>query len=128
MDVTLSEGKKKKTERIHVMQTILWGVWERMDTCICTAESLYCTSETITLLIYMYAQSLQSCLTLRPCELCPPPQSMGFSRHEYWSGLPCPPPGHFLTQELNLSLLGFLRCRQNFYCWTTRVNLYSSIK
>ena len=22
-----------------------------------------------------------------------PPQSMGFSRQEYWSGLPCPPPG-----------------------------------
>ena len=23
-----------------------------------------------------------------------PPLSMGFSRQEYWSGLPCPPPGH----------------------------------
>ena len=23
---------------------------------------------------------------------CQPPLSMGFSRHEYWSGLPCPPP------------------------------------
>ena len=22
------------------------------------------------------------------------PLSMGFSRHEYWSGLPCPPPGN----------------------------------
>ena len=22
------------------------------------------------------------------------PQSVGFSRQEYWSGLPCPPPGH----------------------------------
>ena len=22
-----------------------------------------------------------------------PPLSMGFSRPEYWSGLPCPPPG-----------------------------------
>ena len=22
------------------------------------------------------------------------PLSMGFSRQEYWSGLPCPPPGH----------------------------------
>ena len=40
--------------------------------------------------------SLQSCLTL-----CYPinyvahqaPLSMGFSRQEYWSGLPCPPPG-----------------------------------
>ena len=24
---------------------------------------------------------------------CQIPLSMGFSRHEYWSGLPCPPPG-----------------------------------
>ena len=22
------------------------------------------------------------------------PLSMGFSRQEYWNGLPCPPPGH----------------------------------
>ena len=22
------------------------------------------------------------------------PQSMGYSRQEYWSGLPCPPPGN----------------------------------
>ena len=22
---------------------------------------------------------------------------MGFSRQEYWSGLPCPPPGHLLN-------------------------------
>ena len=26
---------------------------------------------------------------------CQAPLSMGFSRPEYWSGLPCPPPGHF---------------------------------
>ena len=24
---------------------------------------------------------------------CPTPLSMGFSRQEHWSGLPCPPPG-----------------------------------
>ena len=24
---------------------------------------------------------------------CQDPLSMGFSRQEYWSGLPCPPPG-----------------------------------
>ena len=28
-------------------------------------------------------------------------QSMGFPRQEYWSGLPCPPPGIFLTQGSN---------------------------
>ena len=31
--------------------------------------------------------------------------SMGFSRQEYWSGLPFPIQGIFLTQESNLCLL-----------------------
>ena len=43
----------------------------------------------------MCAQSVQLCLTL--CDLldCSPPGSAvhGFSRQEYWSGLPCPSPG-----------------------------------
>ena len=33
------------------------------------------------------------------------PLSMGFSRQEYWSGLPLPSPGIFLTQGLNPGLL-----------------------
>jgi len=37
---------------------------------------------------------------------------MGFSRQEYWSGLPFPSPGIFQTQELNL---GLLHCRQILY-------------
>ena len=52
--------------------------------------------------IYIYALLCctvlvaQSCLTLQPHglqpirHLCP----CGFSRQEYWSGFPCPPPGH----------------------------------
>ena len=38
----------------------------------------------------------QSCLTLcdpMDCSLAHAPPSMGFCRQEYWSGLPCPPPG-----------------------------------
>ena len=35
------------------------------------------------------------------------------SSKEYWSGLPCPPPGIFLTQGLNPSLP---HCRQILYC------------
>ena len=37
----------------------------------------------------------ESYLTLlRPCTVtCQAPQSMGFSRQEYWSGLPFPSPG-----------------------------------
>ena len=33
---------------------------------------------------------------------------MGFFRQEYWSGLPFPPLGIFLTQGLNLHLLQLL--------------------
>ena len=39
--------------------------------------------------VFMYAKSFQSCPTLRD-PLCP----WGFSRQEYWSGLPGPPPGN----------------------------------
>ena len=48
----------------------------------------------------MCALSL-SVMSLSPVQLfatpwavaCEAPLSMGFSRPEYWSGLPCPPPG-----------------------------------
>ena len=41
----------------------------------------------------MCAKSLQLCLTLCDPMDCSPPCSVGFSRQEYWSGLPYPPPG-----------------------------------
>ena len=43
-----------------------------------------------------HAKALQSCLTLsNPMDSmdCQVPLSMAFSRQEYWSGFPCPPPG-----------------------------------
>ena len=43
----------------------------------------------------MHAELLQLYLTL--CDpmpvACQAPLCMGFSKQEYWSGLPCPPPG-----------------------------------
>ena len=39
---------------------------------------------------------------------CQAPLSMGFSRQEHWSGLPCPPPGDVATQGWNLHLLRLL--------------------
>ena len=130
-----------------------------MDTCICIAESLFCLSETITMLLvnWIYpaaaAKSLQSCLTLcDPTDSSPPgspvpgilqartlewvaisfsnawkwklkvksfscvwlfvtpwtaayqaPPSMGFSRQEYWSGVPLPSPG----SHAKMSLVGY---------------------
>ena len=39
------------------------------------------------------AKLLQLCLSLRPFRLArQAPRSMGFSRQEYWSGWPSPPP------------------------------------
>ena len=39
----------------------------------------------------MHAMSLQLCPTL--CDTCQAPLFMRFFRQEYWSVLPCPPPG-----------------------------------
>ena len=33
------------------------------------------------------------------------PLSMGFSRQEYWSGLPCPPPGDLPDPRIKLTFL-----------------------
>ena len=57
---------------------------------------------------------------------CQAPLSMIFSRQEYWSGLPLPPPGIFPTQELNPYLLCPLYCRWTLYCWATREAHYGT--
>ena len=43
---------------------------------------------------------------------CQAPLFMGFSRQEYWNGLPFPSPGIFLTLKSNR---GLLHCRQILY-------------
>ena len=48
------------------------------------------------------------------------PLSLGFSRQEYWSGLPHPPPRIFPTQGLNPHLLWLLRSRRILHHWATR--------
>ena len=45
------------------------------------------------------------------------PLSMGFSRQEYWSGLPFPSPGNFPTQGSNP---GLPHCSRRFTIWATR--------
>ena len=53
----------------------------------------------------MRAQSL-SCLTLHNPMDCSPPgsPSMGFSRQEYWSGLPFPPLGDLPNPGIKLNI------------------------
>ena len=74
------------------------------------------------------------------------PLSMGFFRQEHWTGLPCPPPGDFLTQGLSPGLLGLMHWQflspreclwcslaitiwQNwFYCWLSQQTLEMSYR
>ena len=58
----------------------------------------------------MQAQSLQSCLTLcNPMDCSPPGSSIReiFSKQEYWSGLPCPPPGDLHNPRIELKSSAF---------------------
>ena len=59
----------------------------------------------------------QLCPTL-PSRLLSP---LGFSRQEYWSGLPCPPPG-------DLPNPGLPHCRWMLYCLSHQESLTHSIK
>ena len=79
-------------------------VWGRMDTRICMAESLRCSPETITTLLIGHTPIQNKNLKLpllllsrfSRVRLCTTPwtaaheapPSMGFSRQEYWSGVP----------------------------------------
>ena len=56
------------------------GVWWRLDTCICMAESLHCSHETTTILLisYVFVLVAQSCPTLCDPMDCSPPS---FSVH-----------------------------------------------
>ena len=58
--------------------------------------------------IYIYAKSLQLCMTLfDPMETVTHrvPLSIGFSMQVYWSGLPFPFPGHLLNPGVKLTSL-----------------------
>ena len=56
----------------------------------------------LTLFAYylMHAKSLQSCPILWSHGAHQAPLSIRFSRQEYWSGLPCPPPGDLPDTEI----------------------------
>ena len=58
------------------------------------------------------------------------PLSMGFSRQEYWSGLPCPPPGDLPDlgielMSLNVSSNGFFTTSPN---WEAHYIVQSNVK
>ena len=101
-----------------------------MNTCICMAESLSCSPEIITALLIGYVlsrsvmsdslgpHSLQSTRLLWP---------WGFSRQEYWSGLPCLPPGDLPDPGIEIMSLIFPALEGGFFTtsatWETQFGL-----
>ena len=73
--------------------------------CVCACESLSCVQFFVT----PWTVARQA-----------PEISMGFSRQEYWSGLPFPSPGNLPDPGLNP---GLLHCRQIVYCLSHQVSL-----
>ena len=67
----------------------------------------------------------QSCPTLTPRTVAhQAPLSMGFSKQEHCSGLPCPPPGYFPNQAIKPRfptyrrwILYHLSHQESLYCW-----------
>ena len=53
------------------------------------------------------------------------PLSIEFYRQEYWSGLPCPPPGDLPDPEIQP---GFPTLQSILYCWTSHCKSHSSLK
>ena len=74
------------TEMAAPVEGLLWA-WHH-------AKFLHVGIHFIPIQRHVCAQLPQSCLTLCDSVGCSPPgsSSMGFSRQEYWSGLPRPPP------------------------------------
>ena len=60
------------------------------------------------------------------------PMSMGFSRQEYWSGLPCPPPGDLPDPGIELTSAASPALTAGFFTtsttWEAQVSLYSHLK
>ena len=82
-----NENQDMTTLLIHIHN--LRGLWKR--TC-CMLSHFSCGQ----LFLTLWSVALQA------------PRSVRISRREYWSGLPCPPPGDFSTQGLNPRLLCLL--------------------
>ena len=59
-------------------------------------ESLLCDQHSVGGLVAKLCPTLETPWTVA----LQAPLSMGFSRQEYWSGLPCPPPGDLSNLEI----------------------------
>ena len=85
-----------------------------------TIQTFNRAGHVVTTQFWVHAKLLQSCLTL--CDLltraCQTPLCMGFSRQEYWSGLPCPPPGDLSNPGIEpVSLMSLALAGRFFTTW-----------
>ena len=90
-------------------------MYEVLQSSILGSQSLPWISEAVSLLSHGRREKLLSCVRLfaTPWTVAhQAPPSMGFSRQEYWSGVPFPSPGIFLIQGSNPDLPHF---RQTLY-------------
>ena len=71
--------------------------------------------------VHVCVNALQSCPTVcNPIDCSLPGSSVhGISRQKYWSELPCPPPGVFLTQGSNPCFLSLLHWQVGFFTIST---------
>ena len=77
MNVT-ALSPREAHHRLSAVPEIYWGAGHLGIPCLC---------------VCIHAQSLSVRLFVAPwTTVCQAPLSMGFSRQEYWSGLPFPPP------------------------------------
>ena len=53
------------------------------------------------------------------------PLSMGFSRQEYWSGLPCPPPGDLPNPGIEPASPASSALQADFFTWEAKVHSFS---
>ena len=57
---------------------------------------------------------------------CQAPLSMGFSRQEYWSGLPCPPPGDLPNPGIEPAFLKSPALAGGFFTASAQRKRYST--
>ena len=77
-----------------------------------------------------FAKSLQLCPTASLWTVgCQAPLPVGFSRQEYWSGLPCPPPEDLPNPEIKpMSLLSLFWKGINVDFFKKRTSTTMSVK
>ena len=96
----ISEILSSILQRLHI-------TWIRIQTYVCVCCAMLSCFSRVRLFVTVWTVAHQA------------PLSMGFSRQEYWSGLPRPPPGDLSVPGIDSFLLHLLHCRGILYYWAS---------